>query len=117
MNAKMVNFGGWDMPVEYSGIIAEHMACGSARGHVLGDDSRVFHRHVPSAEVHHFRVHAPVHGIQRGLAKLCGRRGGHANFLQFPTKWEPYTRVLNVSRKRAAREDDLSSENSGPNRV
>jgi aminomethyltransferase len=26
MGARMVNFGGWDMPVEYSGIIAEHMA-------------------------------------------------------------------------------------------
>lgn len=24
--AKMVDFGGWDMPVEYSGVIAEHMA-------------------------------------------------------------------------------------------
>src|SRR5437899_3670665 len=24
--AKMVTFGGWDMPVEYSGITAEHMA-------------------------------------------------------------------------------------------
>jgi aminomethyltransferase len=24
--AKMVNFGGWDMPVEYSGLIAEHVA-------------------------------------------------------------------------------------------
>jgi len=26
LNAKMVDFGGWDMPVEYSGLIAEHMA-------------------------------------------------------------------------------------------
>jgi aminomethyltransferase len=26
MRAKMVDFGGWDMPVEYSGLIAEHMA-------------------------------------------------------------------------------------------
>ncbi|MBB6147139.1 aminomethyltransferase [Silvibacterium bohemicum] len=25
MGAKMVDFGGWDMPVEYSGLIAEHM--------------------------------------------------------------------------------------------
>ena len=25
-NAKMVDFGGWDMPVEYSALIAEHMA-------------------------------------------------------------------------------------------
>jgi aminomethyltransferase len=24
--AKMVDFGGWDMPVEYSGLVAEHMA-------------------------------------------------------------------------------------------
>lgn len=26
MGAKMVDFGGWDMPVEYSGILAEHEA-------------------------------------------------------------------------------------------
>jgi aminomethyltransferase len=32
MGAKMVNFGGWDMPVEYSGIIAEHMATRTAAG-------------------------------------------------------------------------------------
>ena len=32
MNAKMVNFGGWDMPVEYSGIIAEHIATRTAAG-------------------------------------------------------------------------------------
>jgi aminomethyltransferase len=26
LHAKMVDFGGWDMPVEYSGLIAEHLA-------------------------------------------------------------------------------------------
>ncbi|GAC1415714.1 MAG: glycine cleavage system aminomethyltransferase GcvT [Acidobacteriaceae bacterium] len=30
--AKMVDFGGWDMPVEYSGLIAEHMAVRTAVG-------------------------------------------------------------------------------------
>jgi aminomethyltransferase len=30
--AKMVPFGGWDMPVEYSGVIAEHMAVRTAAG-------------------------------------------------------------------------------------
>jgi aminomethyltransferase len=30
--AKMVRFGGWEMPVEYSGLIAEHMAVRSAAG-------------------------------------------------------------------------------------
>jgi aminomethyltransferase len=32
LKAKMVNFGGWDMPVEYSGIVAEHMATRTAAG-------------------------------------------------------------------------------------
>jgi aminomethyltransferase len=30
--AKMVDFGGWDMPVEYSGLTAEHMAVRTAVG-------------------------------------------------------------------------------------
>jgi aminomethyltransferase len=32
MGAKMVNFGGWDMPVEYTGILAEHAAVRTAAG-------------------------------------------------------------------------------------
>ena len=32
LGAKMVDFGGWDMPVEYSGLIAEHMAVRTAVG-------------------------------------------------------------------------------------
>jgi len=32
LRAKMVNFGGWDMPLEYSGILAEHDAVRTAAG-------------------------------------------------------------------------------------
>src|SRR5262245_33645324 len=32
LGAKMVPFGGWDMPVEYSGLIAEHLAVRTAAG-------------------------------------------------------------------------------------
>jgi aminomethyltransferase len=32
LNARMVEFGGWDMPVEYSGIVQEHMAVRTAAG-------------------------------------------------------------------------------------
>jgi aminomethyltransferase len=32
LKAKMVDFGGWDMPVEYSGIVSEHMATRTAAG-------------------------------------------------------------------------------------
>jgi aminomethyltransferase len=30
--AKMVAFGGWEMPVEYSGLIGEHMAVRTSAG-------------------------------------------------------------------------------------
>jgi len=32
LRAKMVDFGGWEMPVEYSGLIAEHMAVRTGAG-------------------------------------------------------------------------------------
>src|SRR4030095_4493159 len=32
LGARMVPFGGWDMPVEYSGIAAEHMAVRTKAG-------------------------------------------------------------------------------------
>jgi aminomethyltransferase len=32
MGAKMVNFGGWDMPLEYSGILGEHLAVRTKAG-------------------------------------------------------------------------------------
>src|SRR6202453_2761136 len=32
LKAKMVDFGGWDMPVEYSGLMAEHLAVRNAVG-------------------------------------------------------------------------------------
>jgi aminomethyltransferase len=32
LNARMVNFGGWDMPLEYSGILAEHDAVRTRAG-------------------------------------------------------------------------------------
>ena len=32
MGARMVEFGGWDMPLEYSGIVPEHMAVRTRAG-------------------------------------------------------------------------------------
>src|SRR2546423_2899193 len=45
LGAKMVDFGGWDMPVQYSGVIEEHLACRTAVG--LFDVS-----HMGELEVH-----------------------------------------------------------------
>jgi len=52
LGAKMIEFVGWDMPVEYKGIIDEHLACRSAAGlfdvshmgeiHITGKDALAF---------------------------------------------------------------------------
>jgi len=52
LGAKMIEFVGWDMPVEYKGIIDEHLACRTAAGlfdvshmgeiHVAGKDALAF---------------------------------------------------------------------------
>ena len=79
----MVEFGGWDMPVEYSGITDEHLAVrtraglfdvshmgqievAGARAHrqVLVGDAGVLDRHVPAAERHHPRTERDVAGVQ-----------------------------------------------------
>ena len=56
LGAKMVEFAGWDMPVEYKGIIDEHIACRTAAGlfdvshmgeiHVTGKDALAFVQHI-----------------------------------------------------------------------
>ena len=52
LGAKMIEFVGWDMPVEYKGIIDEHLACRTAAGlfdvshmgeiHITGKDALAF---------------------------------------------------------------------------
>jgi aminomethyltransferase len=61
LKAKMVNFGGWDMPVEYSGIVSEHIATRTAAGlfdvshmgeiEVFGDDALALVQHVTCNDV------------------------------------------------------------------
>jgi len=56
LGAKMIEFAGWDMPVEYKGIIDEHLACRTAAGlfdvshmgeiHVTGKDALAFVQHI-----------------------------------------------------------------------
>jgi len=56
LGAKMIEFCGWDMPVEYTGLIEEHLACRHAAGlfdvshmgeiHVTGKDALAFVQHI-----------------------------------------------------------------------
>jgi aminomethyltransferase len=56
LGAKMIEFCGWDMPVEYKGLIEEHLACRRAAGlfdvshmgeiHVTGREALAFVQHI-----------------------------------------------------------------------
>jgi aminomethyltransferase len=52
LGGRMIDFGGWDLPVQYSGLMEEHLACRTAAGlfdvshmgevHVEGPDAEAF---------------------------------------------------------------------------
>jgi aminomethyltransferase len=73
--AKMVPFGGWDMPVEYSGLIAEHLAVRKAAG--LFDVSHMGEFEVNGAGAETF--------LQRVTANDVARlRDGQAQYSALP---------------------------------
>jgi aminomethyltransferase len=65
-NARMVPFGGWDMPVEYSGIVAEHMAVRTHAGifdvshmgeiEIAGRDALAAVQHISSNDASRLQV-------------------------------------------------------------
>jgi aminomethyltransferase len=75
MGAKMVSFAGWEMPLEYSGLIAEHMAVRKAAG--LFDVSHMGELEVegPGAEAFLQRV------TSNNVAKLAA---GQAQYSALP---------------------------------
>ena len=82
MGAKMVDFGGWEMPLQYSGILEEHAAVRSAVG--LFDVS-----HMGEIEIHGSDAAAltdyvttnAVGKLQTGQAQYSGLLYEHAGFV------------------------------------
>jgi aminomethyltransferase len=82
MGAKMVDFGGWDMPLQYSGILEEHRAVRSAAG--LFDVS-----HMGEIEIHgpnaaaltDYATTNAVSKLQPGQAQYSGLLYEHGGFV------------------------------------
>jgi len=80
LGARMVEFGGWEMPVQYSGILDEHHAVRTAAGlfdidhmgqfEVSGRDALPFLQHVLTADISKLEMY------QAGYAILCYADGG-----------------------------------------
>src|SRR5687767_8511579 len=80
LGAKMVEFGGWEMPVQYSGIIEEHHATRKAAGlfdishmgrfFVIGPDAEAFLQRVDTYDV------ATIAEGQSYYGLMCYEDGG-----------------------------------------
>src|SRR4051794_14569955 len=82
MGAKMVDFGGWDMPVQYSGIIEEHQAVRNAVGVFdvshMGEIEIVGHE---AARLTDFFSTNAVSKLQIGQAQYSGLLYEHGGFV------------------------------------
>lgn len=103
MGARMVEFGGWDMPVQYSGIIDEHQAVRTAAGlfdisHmgrfiVSGPDAEAFLQYVATSDV------ARLMTGQSGYALLCHPHGGIIDDIFIYHLPSEYMIVVNASNR------------------
>ena len=102
LHARMVEFGGWDMPVQYTGIIEEHRAVRERAGMfdvshmgefwVEGVDALAFLQYVTTADVSQLAIgHA-------GYALLCRPDGGVVDDLfVYHLAAERYLLVVNAA--------------------
>ena len=102
LGAKMVDFGGWDMPVQYSGIIEEHKAVRSKAGlfdvshmgeiRIKGPDALKFVQKMVSSNASKLNIH------QIQYAMLCLPSGGVVDdLLIYKDNEDDYLLVVNAS--------------------
>lgn len=80
LGGRIVDFGGWELPVQYSGVMDEHLACRSACGlfdvshmgevHVEGNDSEDFLNYLVTNQVSKIAVG------QAQYTLMCNPNGG-----------------------------------------
>ena len=82
LGAKMVDFGGWDMPVQYSGIIEEHSAVRNAVG--VFDVSHMGEIEVRGPEAARLTDHVTTNAVSKlklGQAHYSGLLYEHGGFV------------------------------------
>lgn len=80
LGARLIDFGGWEMPVQYSGLVAEHHAVRTSAGlfdishmgrfSISGRDSQKFLQYVVTCDVSALGVGQATYGL------LCNMEGG-----------------------------------------
>src|SRR5450631_4579567 len=82
LGAKMVDFGGWDMPVQYSGIIEEHNTVRHAVGVFdVSHMGEIEVRGPEAAKLTDFVTTNAVHKLKLGQAHYSGLLYEHGGFV------------------------------------
>ncbi len=104
LNAKMVEFGGWEMPVQYAGIIEEHRAVRTSAG--LFDVSHMGQVHVSGTGAKDFLAYLAANDVRKldvgrcQYSFLLNERGGTIDdMMVYRTGPDAYTLVVNASNR------------------
>ena len=102
LGAKMVEFGGWEMPVQYTGIVAEHRAVRTSAG--LFDVSHMGQIQVSGAGARDFLQYLAANDIRKlkngrcQYSFLLNERGGTIDdMMVYRTGPDAFTLVVNAS--------------------
>ena len=103
LGARLIDFGGWEMPVQYTSIVDEHLAVRNAAG--LFDISHMGEVTVSGAEAGEFLNHVLTNDIRKlapgqgQYTLLCNERGGVVDDLYaYQLSAEVYLLIINASR-------------------
>jgi aminomethyltransferase len=101
--ARLIDFGGWEMPVQYTSIVEEHLAVRNAAG--IFDISHMGELTVSGARAAEFLNQALTNDIRKltpGLGQytlMCNERGGVIDDLYaYQLSWGVYLLIINASR-------------------
>ena len=102
LGARMVEFAGYEMPLQYQGIMAEHLACRT--GAVLFDVSHMGQAEIAEIEAFSRLVPGDIAGLKPGRQRytlLLNEAGGILDDLMVANLGAHMQVVLNASRKEA----------------
>jgi aminomethyltransferase len=103
LGARLIDFGGWEMPVQYTSIVEEHLAVRDAAG--IFDISHMGEVTVSGARAAEFLNQTLTNDIRKltpGLGQytlMCNERGGVIDDLYaYQLSWGVYLLIINASR-------------------
>lgn len=102
MGGRLIDFGGWELPVQYSGVMEEHLACRTAAG--LFDVSHMGEVHAEGAQAEAFLNYLVSNNVTKlalGQAQytvMCNEQGGIVDdLLIYKRTPDRYLVVVNAS--------------------